>query len=105
MPIPYILQILFKIRSKFCISEQNIDFQHFVNKPSWCRELHVQQGKHTPNPQYIYYLFLFSLHTCELIHSLFAELPTLNYLMCLTNSLMFRKVRSHTPKQGNWLSA
>ena len=89
---------IFKIRSKLCILELNIHFWHFVNKPSWHRELHVQQGKHTPNLQYIvfYYLFLFSLHVCKLVHSLFVELPTLNYLMCLENSLMFRKVRNHS---------
>ena len=97
---------IFKIRSILCILELNIDFWHFVNKPSWHRELHMQQGKHIPNLQYIvYYLFPFSLHMCELVHILFVDLPTLNYLMCLENSLIFRKVRSHTPKRENWLVA
>ena len=30
--------------------EANIAFWHFVNKPSWHKELHVQQGKHTHTP-------------------------------------------------------
>ena len=58
---------IFKIRSKLCILELNIVFWHLVNKPSWCRELHMQQGKHTTNLQYIHHFFFFTscVQTCS----------------------------------------
>ena len=35
----------FLIKLKLLILKQNTDFNKFVNKTSWCREISVQQGK------------------------------------------------------------
>ena len=53
---------------KIVYFKQNTDFWHFVNKPLWCREFHVQQGKHTPNS---YSLLLLSCFTCANLFTVF----------------------------------
>ena len=101
------------MRSELYILEQAIDFWHFVNKPSWYREFHVQQGKHRPNS---YLSLLLSHFTCVNLFTAFCgtanfkifDVPN-NFwnLLCLyvLKNFMFRKVRNHTPIQGNWLVA
>ena len=89
-----------------------MDFWHFVKKPSWHREFHVQQAKHASNS----YSSLLSCFTCANLFTAFcgtanfklSDVPN-NFWnpLCLyvLENFMFRKVRNHTPNQGNWLVA
>ena len=108
---PYILQI-FSRSEQNCAFRTKHKFWHFVNKPSWHRELHVQQGKQTPNLHLSLLLSHSYVQTCP---QNFVIYSTFKYLMCLIIfkptifmhpwKCLSRKVRDHTPNQGNWLVA
>ena len=48
---------IFKFEQKVCTLEQSIEFQNLCKQPPPTEELHVQQGKHTPNSQGILHFF------------------------------------------------
>ena len=49
---------IFEFKQKICTLEQGIEIPNLCKQAPPTEELHVQQGKHTPNSQCILHFFL-----------------------------------------------